>query len=47
MLIVAVSKDIKSVFLFDVWHRVLAEKVVADMDMPPFDKSAIGWLCIS
>jgi len=38
--------DIEDVGLHDALHRVLAEDVQSDMDMPPFDKSAMdGYAC--
>ncbi len=38
--------DTESIDIKDSLHRVLAEDIISDVDMPPFDKSAMdGYAC--
>lgn len=42
----AVLQGSEPIAFQDTLHRVLAQDVMADMDMPPFDKSAVdGYAC--
>jgi molybdopterin molybdotransferase len=42
----ALMKDVEQIALYESLNRVLAQDIVADIDMPPFDKSAMdGFAC--